>query len=86
MLRAAEVDALFRIVRANSGYAARIDLAAQTVTTSDGMVCGFGIDAFRRECLLRNLDDIELTLRHAADIRAYELARAADEPWIFDGH
>jgi 3-isopropylmalate/(R)-2-methylmalate dehydratase small subunit len=86
VLRTVEVEALFRLVRANPGYTARIDLPTQTVTTSDGRIYGFEIDASRKDCLLRNVDDIALTLGHAEDIRAYELARAADEPWIFDEH
>jgi 3-isopropylmalate/(R)-2-methylmalate dehydratase small subunit len=44
----------------------------------------FAIDPFRKDCLLRNLDDIELTLQHSSDIRSYEAMRSVTEPWIFD--
>jgi 3-isopropylmalate dehydratase small subunit len=86
VLRTVEIDGLFHAVQANSGFAARIDLPNQTVTTSDGKAYGFAIDAFRKDCLLRNVDEIDLTLGHGEDIRAYELARAAEEPWIFDSY
>jgi 3-isopropylmalate/(R)-2-methylmalate dehydratase small subunit len=33
------------------------------------------VDAFRRHCLLNGLDDIGLTLQHAADIDAFEAHR-----------
>jgi crotonobetainyl-CoA:carnitine CoA-transferase CaiB-like acyl-CoA transferase len=42
------------------------------------------VDPFRRHWLLNGLDDIDLTLEREADIRRYEDARRALEPWIFD--
>jgi 3-isopropylmalate/(R)-2-methylmalate dehydratase small subunit len=36
----------------------------------------FEVDAFRRECLLKGLDDVGLTLEHEADIDAYERQRS----------
>ena len=35
------------------------------------------------ECLLNGWDDIELTLRHADEIRAYEARRRQQAPWLF---
>jgi 3-isopropylmalate/(R)-2-methylmalate dehydratase small subunit len=84
LLEAAAVDALFRAVAAVPGYAVRIDLITQTVGTPDGLLYAFEIDAFRKDCLLRSLDDIELTLRHSDNIRSYEKGRLVDEPWIFE--
>ncbi len=69
-----QVEALFQRVRATPGYALTIDLAAQTVTASDGLTFGFEVDPFRRHCLLNGLDDIGLTLQHAEKITAYEVA------------
>jgi 3-isopropylmalate/(R)-2-methylmalate dehydratase small subunit len=54
------------------------------VATPDGTSLDFEIDAFRKDCLLRSLDDIELTLEHEADIRTYEKHRHRNEPWIFE--
>ena len=39
-----------------------IDLEAQTVTSSDGDVFHFELDAFKKHCLLNGLDDISLSL------------------------
>jgi 3-isopropylmalate dehydratase small subunit len=83
VLDPAAVDTLFSAVQATPGYGLRIDLGEQTVATPDGVLLRFEIDAFRKDCLLRNLDDIELTLQHAGDIREYERRRGAEEPWIF---
>lgn len=83
VLPAAVVDELFLAVAAQPGYRLAIDLAAQTVTTPEGVAHGFTVDEFRKYCLLNGLDEIGLTLRHADDIRAYEARRAQREPWIF---
>ena len=59
-----------------------VDLAAQTVTSSDGQVFHFEVDAFKKHCLLNGLDDIGLTLEKARAIDAYEAAAAQSRPWV----
>jgi 3-isopropylmalate/(R)-2-methylmalate dehydratase small subunit len=59
-----------------------IDLAAQVVTTPSGMKLTFEVDAFRKHCLLKGLDDIGLTLEHAGDIDAFEARRNTSEKWL----
>jgi 3-isopropylmalate/(R)-2-methylmalate dehydratase small subunit len=60
-----------------------IDLAAQTVTDPTGAWrCAFQIDPFRKDCLLEGLDDIALTMRKAATIRAFEQQHLASHPWL----
>ena len=63
---------------ANAGLS--IDLEAQEIRGPDGGVIGFGVDAFRKTCLLEGLDDIALTLKQSDEISAYE-ARLDDQPW-----
>jgi len=76
------VDQLFRECLASEGYALNVDLQAQTVTTPSGQSFSFEVDAFRKECLLKGLDDIGLTLIEADAIRAYEDQRRAQAPWL----
>jgi 3-isopropylmalate/(R)-2-methylmalate dehydratase small subunit len=64
------------------GAGMTIDLAAQTVTAPDGSVDRFDVDPFRKECLLAGIDEIELTLRHADAIAAYERRQREDTPWL----
>ncbi len=52
-----------------------VDLETLTITGPDGLRLGFDVDPFRRECLLKGLDDIGLTLEHEADISAFEARR-----------
>jgi 3-isopropylmalate/(R)-2-methylmalate dehydratase small subunit len=77
------VDRLFHEVAAFPGFALTIDLERQTVSTKDGSLrYPFDVDPFRRRCLLDGLDDIGLTLEHADEIRAYEVRRMTQMPWL----
>jgi 3-isopropylmalate/(R)-2-methylmalate dehydratase small subunit len=59
-----------------------INLEDQTVTTSDGQVFPFEVDAFRKHCLMNGLDDIGLTLEKAASIDNYEAKAAVQRSWV----
>jgi 3-isopropylmalate/(R)-2-methylmalate dehydratase small subunit len=56
-----------------------VDLNEQTIT-ADGFSTDFDIDPYTRWRLLEGLDDIGLTLRHVADIDAYEASRPSFKP------
>jgi 3-isopropylmalate/(R)-2-methylmalate dehydratase small subunit len=58
-----------------------IDLAAQTIVLADGDRIAFAMDPFRKDCLLKGLDEIGLTLNLAPEIAAFETRRVADAPW-----
>lgn len=82
-LSESEVSRIFADVDAFIGYELVIDLPEQVVATTQGEVIGrFEIDEFRKNNLLKGLDEIGLTLQHADDIRAYEARRFATEPWL----
>ncbi|ANC79895.1 3-isopropylmalate dehydratase small subunit [Pseudomonas putida] len=85
VLDEATIDRLFNAVEAAPGYSLRIDLPRQEVVEPDGRVNRFEIDPFRKECLLKGLDEIGLTLLKADAIRSFEQARRQQEPWIFAG-
>jgi 3-isopropylmalate/(R)-2-methylmalate dehydratase small subunit len=73
----AQVEKLFQECAARPGYTLTVSLEQQTVEHDRGTRFSFEIDAFKRECLLRGLDDIALTLEHERDIRDYEVRRRA---------
>jgi 3-isopropylmalate/(R)-2-methylmalate dehydratase small subunit len=77
------VRELFAEVEASEGYQLSVDLAAQTLTTPGGRVLHFEIDPFRKEALLKGLDNIGWTLSHSDEIKAYEEKRRQREPWVF---
>ena len=84
ILKDAEVQAIFELVAKDASAEITVDLPAQQVRLPDGRAFGFAIDAFRKDCLVRGLDEIGLTLQHAVDIKAYEAKRRADAPWLFN--
>ena len=80
-LEAEVVEGLFQEVEA--GYELNIDLDAQTISTPNGKVINFDVDATRKYRLYNGLDDIALTLLQADKIKAYEAERAKRAPWLF---
>lgn len=77
------VDRLLQDAQANEGYRVAVDLEQQTVTTPGGESYTFDIDPFRKECILNGLDDIDLTLEHADEIKAFESKHREAQPWLF---
>src|ERR1700674_4501528 len=77
------IDALMQEVLRAPGYRVVVDLVKQLIIKPDWERLHFVVDPFRQECLLNGWDDIELTLRHADEIRAYEAARRLEQPWLF---
>jgi 3-isopropylmalate/(R)-2-methylmalate dehydratase small subunit len=71
------VDELRAALRSSPGARMIVDLESQTVTGPDGKVDEFEIDAFRKECLLRGIDEISLTLEYATEIAAIEKRKSA---------
>ena len=75
------VDALMEDAKKGANARQTIDLAAQTVTTSDGRIFNFEVDSHRKHCLINGLDDIGLTMEKVAAIDSYEKNTAARHPW-----
>ena len=70
------VDYIMEKAKTVPGYQVTVDLERCLVTDAEGFNAPFEIDAFRRNCLLRGLDDIGLTLEHEDKIAAYERTHA----------
>jgi 3-isopropylmalate/(R)-2-methylmalate dehydratase small subunit len=69
-----EVETLLQNAQQIPNYQLTVSLEAQTVTDGRGFTASFEIDPFRKFCLLEGLDDIGLTLRHAAALDTFEAA------------
>lgn len=67
-----QVQALLDRASNRDGYKLTVSLEENTIGDNEGFKTSFGIDPFRRDCLLEGLDDIGLTLRHAAELDTYE--------------
>jgi 3-isopropylmalate/(R)-2-methylmalate dehydratase small subunit len=73
-LSEAEVDLIFRQVRANDGLQATVDLLEQQVVihTPTPKVFEFTMEKGDKEQLISGLDDIDLTLKYESDIAQFE--------------
>jgi 3-isopropylmalate/(R)-2-methylmalate dehydratase small subunit len=70
------VNEILSRAKERPGYSLTIDLERQTVEDEEGELARFEVDPFRRDCLLRGLDGIGLTLQHEASIDAFERGRS----------
>lgn len=69
---------------AEEGNEIEIDLENQVIFCKDNEIATFEIDPFRKKCILEGLDEIGLSLIHAAEIKEFEGKRAIESPWIFE--
>jgi 3-isopropylmalate/(R)-2-methylmalate dehydratase small subunit len=67
-----QVQTLLDHATLGNGYRLTVSLEDETIHDDHGFEAKFSIDPFRRYCLLEGLDDIGLTLRHAAVLDAFE--------------
>jgi 3-isopropylmalate/(R)-2-methylmalate dehydratase small subunit len=75
-LSEAQVERIFQTAAENPGYEMTIDLERQMISDDCGNKFSFAVDPFSRQCLLKGLDDIGLTLEHEDAIALYEAQRA----------
>ena len=71
-------------LHARPGASMTVDLEAQVFTGPDGARHSFAVDPFRRECLLKGVDEIAMTLGHEREIEAFEARHLRDLPWLAD--
>ena len=76
-----DVETLLQNAQKIPGYQLTVSLPDQTVTDGRGFSVKFEVDPFRKFCLLEGLDDIGLTLRHAAELDKYE-TRHDEATWL----
>ncbi len=77
------IDNLFAVAGGEKPLEIAVDLEAQQLKVAENGVIPFEVDAFRKHCLLDGLDDIGLTLQHVDAIKAYEVRRRQEAPWLF---
>jgi len=74
-----DVELLWKKIEERPGLELTVDLEALTITADD-LVVRFAIDEYARWRLLEGLDDVDITLRSADAIEAYEATRPAHKP------
>ncbi len=78
-----QLAALMQEISANEGVRFTVDLENQEISTPAGNGFKFDVDPFRKENLIKGLDDIGLTLQHADKIDQYEEKHKQAYPWLW---
>jgi 3-isopropylmalate/(R)-2-methylmalate dehydratase small subunit len=67
-----EVEEIFKRTLSTPGYQLTVNLEEQTVKDDNGGTFSFDVDPYRKECLLKGLDDIGISLSYDEKIKSYE--------------
>ncbi|MFA9561219.1 MAG: 3-isopropylmalate dehydratase small subunit [Nitrospirota bacterium] len=78
-----EIQTLFDRTDSQNIYQVTVDLPQQLVLLPEGERYAFTVDPFRKDCMIKGLDGIGLTLKHEAAISDYEARRRNEVPWLF---
>jgi 3-isopropylmalate/(R)-2-methylmalate dehydratase small subunit len=78
-----ELQGLMQEVADNEGVKFTVDLENQQLTSAAGTIINFEIDAFRKDNLLKGLDDIGLTLEQVEKISIFEANQKQSVPWLW---
>jgi 3-isopropylmalate/(R)-2-methylmalate dehydratase small subunit len=81
-----DVDVLWNLLEDEPGAEITVDLRSRTITANAAatIVVPFELDDYTRWRLLEGLDDIGLTLRHEAEVTAFEAKRPSYKPMTID--
>ncbi len=77
VLSQSEVDYIMGNALKGVGYEVTVDLENQTVTDDQGFLAKFEFDPFRRNSLMKGLDDIGITLQNSEAIDEFEAVQPA---------
>lgn len=77
------VDELFELCSGEEAASIQINLPDEEIELADGRRIGFPVDGTRKASLVNGLDDIDLSLAHAGDIKAFEENHRQKMPWLF---
>jgi len=78
-----DVELIWALLEGEPGAEVTVDLQLKTITAK-GIATTFEVDDYTRWRLLGGLDDIGLTLRHEAQVTAFEAKRPSYKPSTID--
>jgi len=79
-LPAHQVDQVIETLTGTEQPLLSVNLADQTIS-GDGLHMPFEVEPFKKQCLLRGLDEIDLSLESASEIRGFEERYRKLWPW-----
>ncbi len=79
-----ELSKLMAELENGDGIEFEIDLEKQIVSTPGGTSISFNIDEFKKENLLKGMDQISWSLQHLPKIESFEQDQKTSRPWLWD--
>ena len=83
VLEQKDISILFNECLESKEYKLKIDLNNQVITNNDNDKIHFKIDPYRKDALLRGLDEIGQTLEDKDLIKSFEENHKNEYPWLF---
>jgi 3-isopropylmalate/(R)-2-methylmalate dehydratase small subunit len=77
------IISLLKKTESKSGFTLKVNLGEQSLIDPSGNTLFFELEKFRKDALLKGLDEIGLTLSHEGVIRAFEIIYQKKHPWLF---
>ena len=78
-----DIQYLFENSESKPGFSLNVKLDKQSLTDPSGNTFNFELEGFRKDALLKGLDEIELTLSFGKDIKSFEENHQKSQPWLF---
>jgi 3-isopropylmalate/(R)-2-methylmalate dehydratase small subunit len=78
-----ELNNLFAELEKTPGVEFDVDLTSQTLSTPGGARINFEIDAFKKDSMIKGLDDIGWTLQFEDKISKFEAQQQQKYPWLW---
>ncbi len=79
-LPAEQVEELFRRAEDNEGYELTVDLETMSITDNRQLRIPFELDAFRRNRMMKGLDDVGAILEHEKALSSFEARHSIPAP------
>ncbi len=70
-------------IEATPGVSFDVDVEKQELVTPGGTVIPYELDGFRKESLMKGMDDIDRTLKHTDKIYIFEEKQNLKTPWLW---
>ncbi len=77
------LDELMELIQENEGIKFTVDLEKQQLIANKDTTIKFELDSFRKQSLLKGLDDIALTLQNEEKINAFESIQQRQTAWLW---
>ncbi len=82
-LKKNDVQTLFENTEAEKEFSLTVNLKEELLTDFAGESWSFELEGFRKDTLLKGLDEIGLTLTHKEEIKEFESNHKKGQPWLY---